>query len=332
MPEDSPDSRLSAPDDPRRKELLNSVFQLRGSEFSRCLWPDMSCTQPAIRAHSVQNATALDLLAEDGHVIAPVLRLSARTGPRIELRRVGRNRATTFAGLCATHDQEIFAPIETTSLDLSEVEHRFLLAYRATFYELHSTLRAGAMTQAGYLESARLGLSPRDQPSPIGMFAVTRMMLAWHTWQYKAHLDLAYLENKYDSLEHDLIELTVTKPTVAASALFSLDDVERGDDIVRVCITVLPVAKERTVALLSYLPGDAGRARLALDRVLSTKGPYQQYELSRRLINHCENFVLAPSFVESWSKDRRQLVIDLFTRTLGKNDLDFEDERLTLFA
>jgi hypothetical protein len=188
------------------------------------------------------------------------------------------------------------------------------------------------MTQAGYLESAKLGLTPRNESSPIGMFALTRMMLAWQTWKYKSQFDLAYLENRFDSIEHDLIELTVTKPTVAASALFSLDDVERDDDIVRVCITVLPVTRDRTIALLSYLPEDAGRARLSLDRVLTTNGAYQQYELSRRLINHCENFVLAPSFVESWPEDRRQLIVNLFTRTLGKNDFGFEDERLTLFA
>jgi len=319
-------------DDPRRNELIASMFQLRGEEFERCFWPDMSCRRPAIRAHSVQNARALDLLAESGHVVAPVLRMNVESGPSIELQRVGRNRATTFAGLCAEHDREIFAPIEIGDLDVNNPEHLFLLAYRATFYETHSSAAAVVVMQSAYLKRADLGLDSRDESSLAGRMAVERMYAFHQTWLYKSEFDFAYLNKRFDAIQHDVLELSVEKPSVAACALFSLDDVHRDDDIVRVCLTVLPVEERKTLALFSYLPPDAVRARFALDRVLNGIGSYQKYELSRRLINHCQNFVLSPSFVDAWTGQQKQIVTGLFHRTVGANDFDFDDPALMLFT
>jgi hypothetical protein len=318
-------------DEVREKELLAELFRLRGVEYAKCWWPVEVCTEPAIRAHSVQNATALDLLSEDGHVIAPVVRLHAGARPDVTLERVGRNRATTFAGLCSAHDHKLFAPMEKAVLNLQDVHHRFLLAYRATYYETHATAAAAAVVQAGYLKSADLGITPRDVPSRAGMFSVERMIVAYETWKYKSRLDEAYLEERFDALEHDLLELRVNRPTLAASVLFALDDVDRGDDVVRVCLTILPVSDTLTYALLSYLPEDAPLARASLTRVLDSQGSYQKYELSRRLINHAQNFVLAPSFVRSWSSKRKETITDLFKRTVFLNDFAFDDPDLTLF-
>jgi hypothetical protein len=38
-----------------------------------CLAPGIGCEAEAIRAHSVQNATTIELLQRDGHVVAPKL-------------------------------------------------------------------------------------------------------------------------------------------------------------------------------------------------------------------------------------------------------------------
>lgn len=318
-------------DEAQHKELLAELFRLRGAEFAKCWWPAETCREPAIRAHSVQNATALDLLSEDGHVIAPVVRLHAGAAPDIKLQRVGRNRATTFAGLCASHDQQLFAPIEKGALNLQDSFHRFLLAYRAAYYENHATAAAAVLVQSGYLKSTALGINPRDVPSRAGIYAVQRMIVAYETWKYKSRLDEAYLEGRFDALDHDLLELRVSRPTLAASVLFSLDDVARGDDVVRVCLTILPTSETLTCALMSYLAEDAPLARASLARVLDSQGSNQQYELSRRLINHAQNFVLAPSFVRSWTPKREDTITSLFTRTVFENDFDFHDVDLTLF-
>jgi hypothetical protein len=292
----------------------------------------VNCAEPAIRAHSVQNARVLDLLAKDGHVVAPNLRIDAHRGPSIDLKSVGRNRATTFAGLCSSHDRSIFAPIETAPIDLQDREHLFLLAYRATFYEVHATAAVAVQFQGFYQKRVELGIDPKSDLSPAGWFATERLMVAYETFQYKSIFDEAYIARNFDALEHDLITLDVERPTLAACTLFSTGTSEARDDLTRICMTILPLNKTRTIALLSYLPEDAGRARAELSRVLSSSGAYQKYELSRRLLNHCQNFVLAPTFVDSWTPEKRSRIIDLFARTVDTIDLDYEDADLQLFT
>jgi hypothetical protein len=291
----------------------------------------MSCARQAIRAHSVQNATALELLAVDGHVIAPTLRLGPEARPDIQLRSVGRNRATTFAGLCSEHDRQLFAPIETSPIDPTIDEHLFLLAYRATFFEAHATVAAMILIQASYQERTRLGFDPKDEMSPAGLFAVERMMIAYETNMYKAAYDEAYLTRQFDRIVHDVIQLEVAEPTLAVSALIALEEVSASDTAIRVCVTVIPVSEHKTLAVWSYLREDAETARMALDRVLGASGEHQKYEISRRVLNHSSNFVLSPRFVHSWSREKRHTVVDLFKRTIFTNDLEFEHPDLLLF-
>ena len=331
-----------------QKKLLKAMFRHKGKEYKRCLWPDLNCTKPAIRAHSVQNAGVLDLIASDGHVVTPTIRLDAKRGPIFDLELVGRNRATTFSGLCADHDREIFAPIETARLDMSNPEQRFLLAYRATYYELHASFAAAVLIQSGYEERTKLGLDPKDRPSPAGMLAVQRMIAAWQMWRYKFAFDVAYQSRRFDSITHDMMTMEVKQPTLAASAVFAVGERaqrpkwwwppwkhwrrrESGADWVGVCLTVLPLSPQRTVALLSYLPGDVNQARRELQPLLTSHGEHQKVVLSRLILNHCQNFALAPEFVNSWSAEKRKMIVDLFRRTVFQKEPSFEHPELNLF-
>jgi hypothetical protein len=314
-----------------RKALLRTLFDLRKSEFSRCFAPGMTCSRPAIRAHSVQNGRILDMLAEDGHVIAPIVRLDANSGPSIEFARVGRNRATTFAGLCAEHDQDIFAAIETGDIDTADPKHRFLLAYRAVLYELHATCAAAFQLQMGYLKRVQLGLDPKDKPSEAGMLATHRMIVAYETFMYKQLFDAAYLSRDFSILSHNILTLKTRRPTMAASTLFSLDELIRGASAVHVCLTILPILQSTTVAVLSYLKEDAEMARSELKTVLTASGAEQAFQLSRRLLNNCQNFVLSPQYFASWPPEKSAAITSYFVRTLLHDDLSVTDPQLMLF-
>jgi hypothetical protein len=292
----------------------------------------MTCSRPAIRAHSVQNSGALDLLSERGHVIAPVLRIDGRTGPSVELKKVGRNQATTFAGLCGKHDTDIFEPIEKNALDLENPEHRFLLAYRATHYELHASAAVASQVQRFHLERVERGLEPKDVPTPSSMYAIERAYVSWLTFRYKAEFDMAYLERRYNSVDHDLLMLDVEAPTLAASSMFSLTPRDaKAQDLIGVCVTVVPVSVGQTAVLVSFLPRDAGRVRATYQRILSAEGEHKKYEISRLILNHAENFVLSPSYVESWPAKKKSAVLELFLETLLEPDFSIEGEDFILF-
>lgn len=315
---------------PKQKQLLQSIFAIKGSTFEKCFWPAGNCPNRAIRAHSVQNATALSLLEEKGHVVAPTIRLDAEHGPVIDLTKVGRNQATTFAGLCGKHDRETFAPIELGELNLQDPEHRFLLAFRATFYEVHATASTGVQIQTAYMKRVELGLDPKGSPSPAGLLATQRLLVAWQTWVYMSHFAEAYAARQFEAVEHDLRFMNVQEPTLASSALVSFDSRKHRDGV-RVCITVLPVAERETAVLLSYTPAEAEDAKKQFKKLLKANGDAFKRELTRRLLNHCSNFVLSPSYVASWSPTKRDVVLDLFKRTVFRNDLKFDHPDLNLF-
>src|SRR5579872_5881708 len=100
-------------------ENLAEFFRTRKIGFGRCLEPSMQCSEPAIRAHSIQNRQTIALLEQDNHVLAWQPRFS-QAGPDIALRRIGRNDASTFAGFCNEHDTELFRPLDTKPLDAAD--------------------------------------------------------------------------------------------------------------------------------------------------------------------------------------------------------------------
>jgi hypothetical protein len=315
-----------------QKEMLEAMFRLKATTFGRCFAPLVLCPQPPIHAHAVQNARVLDLLAVDGHVVAPTIRFDAKTGPQFDLARVSRHRATTFTGLCAEHDRKIFSPIETDLLDLNNPEHLFLLAYRTTLFETHASAAKGWLIQMAYQERVRLGLDPKDGPSIPGLFATQHLMVAFETFQYKLLFDEPYLRRTFDALQHDVMVLEVTRPTIAASAMLSMDKVQRDDDVVRACLTVLPITRVQTAVVLSYLRADAEFARKELADVLRADANALPFVLSRRLLNSCQNFAIAPDYVDTWPHGKKDAITNYFVKTLFEDDLATADPHLTLFA
>jgi hypothetical protein len=224
----------------------------------------------------------------------------------------------------------LFSPIELGVIDHENPEHAFLLAYRAVLYELHASSAAAWQLQTGYSKRVELGLDPGDQPSEAGLWATHRILIAFETYQYKLRFDAAYLQRDFSVLTHDIIRVPVCRASIAASALFSLDHLDRGGESVRVCITVLPITAQETVAILSYLNEDASLARAELAPLLEESGPGQAFELSRRLLNNCENFVISPEYVASWTERKRRAVTEYFVRTLLHDDLKVDDPDLLL--
>lgn len=308
----------------------HAFFEFLGGTVERCWALGASCDEPAIRAHSVQNARYLDLLVRDGHVVEFTLDFSSGK-PRGVFRQTGRNRATTFEGLCARHDTEIFRPIDTTELDLANPRHLFLLAYCAVMREAHTSAKVGVKSYELYVKHVEAGLVPGDRPSPMGVFAVQRLMVTYETFMYKLELDQAYLAGDFSMLDHDVLVLDGVRPSLGASALFSLEDVTRDDEMVRASLTILPLDETQTIAVLSYTHRDAEAMRTALRKVLEANGLEQMQGLSRLLLNSCENFVLAPDFYDTWPEDKREAIAEYVVGTVFKDDFGVDDDRLLVF-
>lgn len=306
-------------------------FDLHQWRFGRCLEPTLSCMAKPIRAHSIQNARAFDLLSSRGHVTMFKMNI-AKDGPQIVLRQVGRNEASTFLGFCAQHDASIFRALDAKPLNLHDAEQLFLLAYRSVCRELHATMEAASKIQSAYLNRVEKGWDDGEVPTPAGMEAVSRAYISWMTFRYRHDaFDTALLEGNFQEVVHDVFTWPGQRPAVAASCLFSLDEVMKEEDVVRAILNVVPISENETAVIFSYSKADAGRARLALDRIISAQGAQQKYELSKLLIERTENFALSPAFAHGWSVEKLAVIKQAFIDTMFESGIK-DDVRLMLFA
>jgi len=192
-------------------------------------------------------------------------------------------------------------------------------------------MTAASKIQSVYLQRVDLGLDATGHPSEAGMTAIASMIRSWETWKYKTDYDEAFLNEDYDLIYHDIFTIDINKPTIAVSALFSMDDIAFEDYVLRVVLNVMPVSQNKTVIIFSYRKRETEIARVALDRVLNSSGPYQLYEISRLILNNCENFVLAPKYFRDWPETKKETIRDCFVQTILKSDNEFQSSDIYLF-
>lgn len=317
--------------DEMRNKMLASLFETNKFQYNRCLEPTDKCVKKAIRAHSIQNSRILDNMVVDNHVTAFTRKIDKNKGPIIDYGSVGRNQATTFTGLCAKHDNEFFSAIDDEEINLNNERQLFLLAYRAAYREYHASLESASKIQSAYQELIKIGLEPENELSEKGMIATERLMIAWLNYRYKTDFDIAYFSKSYASIHHDTFVYELNNPTIAVCALFSVDHQMIDGDYLRIVLNVLPVTKNQTYVILSYREKDSTRGRTALDRVINSRGEHQKYELSRFILNNCDNFVICPTYFDSWSDKKKTAIREYYIKTILEGDLNYESPELYLF-
>jgi len=312
-------------------EELAEFFRVRKIEFGRCLEPTMQCTQPAIRAHSIQNGQTIALLESKNHVMAWQPRFS-EAGPDVAFRQIGRNEASTFYGFCNQHDTELFQPLDIKPLDPTDREQLFLLAYRGITCELHAVMTSVVQLQALYTGRVERGIESGNESSPAGQKAVEQMLLCWATWRYRyKYYDEPFLSKSFGGIEHDIIELDGQEPCLVASSFFTLKDVPVSDELVGVALNILPVSKTRTIVALSYPSQDRGTVRAALDRILNSRGDTQKYELSKLILSRVSNVLVSPPHFEKWEPSKAKKITDAFVGTVRTQQDVGDDAEFMLF-
>ena len=316
-------------DDKAKLETVNHFFKVHGISTDRCHEPSEKCEQTAIRAHSIPCGTVLGSLADGGHVVMPHMKLKVPPPAEISFKRVGKYQATTFTGLCSQHDNDIFRPVDDGLPDLSDPSQLFLLAYRAVLREFHVCLQNALRFQSTYQKRVEVGLSPGTEPCDYGMFATAHLVNAHECYEYKRQFDHYFLNTDWSPLQHHIIVLKDQPPSIAVSSMFSLDDVD-APETPRVTLSVFPADNQVMVAF-SAVPNDAPFVTTYLDRILSSNGYFQKYLLSKLILQSCDNFVIAPTYYDALTKDRKDATCQFYVETILENAEDREDERLYLF-
>lgn len=295
-------------------EMRAQFFGTIGRQFNRCLSADMTCERSAIRAHSVQNAGALDLICRDGHVICPTIRARGDDPPVIDFTPVGRNKATTFSGLCSEHDREIFREIDTNPVDVTNPLHLYLLANRSILRELHATMDGASKIQSAYMKRVELGLDPKDHPSPAGMEAISHMLKAWRTYRYRCKLD--EVQGNLGRLKSHARVLTTDMPRLAASIFFGVGDYTDDEDVVGAFVNVVPLSQEQTAVAVSYLDDHAEHCDPFFADLFQANNEEFKAQLSGIIIRYADNFAINPEYFDGWPEEMKERLRGLFVRTL----------------
>jgi hypothetical protein len=323
------------------KDTSDSQLQMRvilsklwNEAWGRCLAPTWDCELPAIRAHSIQNSRIIDRLAEDGHVSMIKAKVHPKEFPFPSFERVGRNKATTFEGFCAGHDRDIFQRIDLGPLEAMDPEQLFLLAYRAASRELHTKMVVAYRTQGAYIKSGEMGITRRHATHELGQLATQRMLETWLLFRYRSHFDEDLVNRRFNRLHHRTIKLVCSRPTIAVSSIFAVDDPSPGAvDAPLVTFSILPVENRRTVVIFSWRIEDEQAVSAWRRRVLpSAASPKSlRRRLSRLILEKCENVVFAPSAVETFSPEERTRMLEFYISTLDVKAGSSQDLDVDLF-
>ena len=145
----------------------------------------------------------------------------------------------------------------------------------------------------------------------------------------KRLFDRAYLASDWSQLHHHVIVLKGQSPSIAVSSMFSLDDVD-APETPRVTLSVFP-ADSDVIAVFSTILRDAPFVFTYLHRLLTSKGDFQKYLLSKVVLQSCDNFVIEPQYYDSLSQDRKDTLCQFYVNTIFGNEEEHEDQRLYLF-
>lgn len=314
-----------------RKELFSRGVKQLASAYNLCLWPGENCKSQAIRAHSVQNNGVLDSLCHNGHVIMPKLKVSFSKPPEFRFCEVGRNKATTFTGLCSDHDRELFRPIEINAIDIKNTNHLFLLSYRAVLKEAHASRKSAFDIQSNYILGTEKGLFPKDEPSAPGMLAVDQMMAAYLIEETKIEYEKAFLTKDWSCVGHDVLEIDAS-PSIAVNAMFSTDLWSEVYDGPAFAILNIFPSNGKTAVVFSYLKQNRAQIHDAFITILNSNGRYREYELSKLILRKCENFVISPHLFNQFGKKQKDAIANYYERNIAGHSYDVEDHCLFLFA
>ena len=156
------------------KKHLALFAELQKADVGKCWAPFVDCPNSPINAHSVQNRRTLELIQEAGKVTQIGGKLT-QDGQNTVFRKVGRNKASTFRGLCAEHDREIFKLIDTNPLDSTNSHMCDLLVWRAITSEMAAKLNMAVYFQTKYKQLIENEEIAENEPHPFGYEAVQWM-------------------------------------------------------------------------------------------------------------------------------------------------------------
>lgn len=155
--------------------------------------------------------------------------------------------------------------------------------------------------------------------------------VSYGSYLYKGEYDAAYSARDFHRVEHVKLFEPGRLPTLAVSALFSLDNILVGDDVARVALNVYP-SDDGAMILFSFLRSHSDSIRPFLETFQAVSGDRLLEMVSVRVLNTCENFAIAPQFWNGLDDSIKRAICDFYASSLLRDASDLGNRHFMLFG
>ncbi|WP_394548829.1 SEC-C domain-containing protein [Priestia aryabhattai] len=289
------------------------------TDFKTCFGFDKEkCKKEIKSAHSIQNNRILNRISVDNHVY----RFSNKATKRdigVELKKVSKNKASTFFGFCDFHDTELFKPIELREYNEEPLQN-FLFAFRALCLESHKKARELEVRKNIFRKRPELMIDRASvfqyQVSCLDIedYAESRELFKQdyfnndfskiRTFYRKLDFEIEFATSSAFAIQHDIYGNEIQD-------IYSLKE-----DISTIYVNVYPVDGGTNI-LLSY----------RTDQDFKFEGYFKQLEtltdqklmqhLNRLIIQYTENIFFSPNFIENLTERERESLTDTIQSSIN---------------
>ena len=297
-----------------------------GYKFKECLHPEApeNCHGDIIKAHSVQKSGSLRKIAENGHVLTPVIDFYSN---KFNMQKIGINKASTFTGFCKFHDNELFSPIEDRPLELIR-HHAFLIAYRCLSKELYNKRRNADIDTSRNIDNSdmRALVERTDEVLRIGTRRALSTDMQMFDKMQNAISRNQFRETKFYAFEIDAIPEIMCSGVTNANYDFNrnkLQNVAGYSPLELITLSLLPYRGHGVVFFAWY--GKSKVNRKLINSLLSLSDSQIPDAILRFIFHYFENFFVAPSWWNQLPDYKKQGLSDRFESSFDPKTFPYVD-------
>ncbi|MEV5029604.1 hypothetical protein [Paenibacillus sp. LPE1-1-1.1] len=292
--------------------LSNYNKHRKETTHKQCLAID--CPDKVIKAHSIQNNKILNKLSNNGDVMYFDF---GKIEYPLNLRRIGRGKATTFSGFCSNHDSLIFRPIELYDYAPGDREQEFLFAYR-------SFARAYIIKKSAKNLNLRMKtfLGQESDTMFTNSIEIALINTLAKLEEHKVIFYKNLVHKKFHKIKTETIIFEEEYSLAASTTFFLLGDINGKviNDTVNANKYISPFflnvfpKNGKTYVLMSYFNKDKYMYLEVMKQILNSSIDKQKNIISNLIIINAENFVFSPDKFNLLSLKEQEHILNIYNK------------------
>ncbi len=323
--------------------------------FKECFHKDNNCDSKIIKAHSIQENRYLKEISVNGKVLS-FNSFNFSDKFEVNLKEIGKAKASIFTGFCKFHDNAIFKQIETKDYEKHNKEQEFLFAYRSLAWFYHAK-------RVDFNQNEKLYNIIRNQDEE-GIQRYLKLnppysdiFFSKTTNLYKSNMESASTtvkeleilrtaininldKKKFYKIITKVIEFDNETPITASSILYIEFDMKgnlindycnKRKKLLPVFLSVFP-QKGKTYILISYYKNNKNAFSFIDEQIINQPTLKQKIILSNIIISYIENFFISPDYWAIFTKTIKNKINHIYNNTIAQVNIPLvSDNELNLF-